>query len=135
MKLIGLLLWSALCFGIGQAAGDDQVKVEEKVVTKTEIKEVKVTVEKSVLPASCKTALDLTVERNKAAVGIDKASAQQLDIISKARQSLASTGELNNLETQQRGLQGRTVAHVLTMSRTDKQYADAYATCMKELNK
>lgn len=122
-------------FGIGNATGEDHVKVEEKVVTKTETETVTVEVRKNVLPASCKTALDLTVERTKAAVGIDKASAQQLDIISKVREQLASTNELNALETQQRALQGRTVAHVLTLARTDKQYADAYATCMKEIDK
>lgn len=134
MRLVFLLLvYSGLMIGIGNLTANKPVEVHEKTVPgPTVTKTVTVTHETRVIPESCKTMAALADRRVKAARVIDTASSEQLEIISGARRELASTNKLNELETQQRQLQGRVVAAVLEMSNTDKQYAEAYATCKEE---
>lgn len=132
---IPFIFWSAICFSIGLSVDGNDIEYREKVVEKPVVERVEVPVEVRVMPAACKTALELAVKRSAAAKSIDKASSTQLDILSKVRQVLASSkspSELNKLETQQRLLQGQVVAWSQELASTEKQYAEAYATCKKE---
>jgi hypothetical protein len=128
------LVYTGLCIGIGNLTANQPVEYRDRdvpgpTVTKTIPPVVH---ETRVMPESCKTAIALADQRTKAASVLDNASSEQLGIISSARRELASTNKLNELETQQRQLQGRVVAAILVMSNTEKQYAEAYATCKEE---
>jgi hypothetical protein len=131
---VGFAIFAGFFIGIGNLTANKPVEYRNRdipgpTVTKTE---PPVTNTVRYIPESCKTAMALSNRRVKAAGVLDNASAEQLDIISKARRELASTNQLNDLETQQRRLSARVVAAVLEMSNTDKQYAEAYATCQNE---
>lgn len=134
MKVLVLLVFAGLMIGIGNLTADQPVEYRDrdvpgKTVTKTL---PPVHTDTPYIPQSCMTAMELSDRRVKAAQALDNASTELLTHISDARRELASSNQLNSTETALRQLQGRVVAAILEMSNTEKQYADAYATCQKE---
>lgn len=133
------LVLASVCVLIGWSVGHDgreQVVREVKVPGPVKTVEVPSAPEiRTVVPESCKTVVSLSARRVKAAEEIDKSSAAQLDIISKIRVIMAGSrdvGELNKLETTQRQLQGKTVASVYEISRTELPYKEAVKKCDEE---
>jgi hypothetical protein len=131
--LLGACIFAGFFIGIGNLTADKPVEYRDRdvpgpTVTKTE----EVHTETRYIPESCKTAMSLADRRVKAAAVLDNSSAELLTYISDARRELASTNKLNDTETHLRQLQATVVAAVLEMSNTDKEYAEAYATCERE---
>lgn len=125
--LIGLVV------GI-QSGGEPEVRYkvihDTETVTKTETVEVT-----GPPPAECAEVVDIAQDIIGAGRQMDKASAGMLDIMSRLRIA-AATGDgnaANDLETELRQLDGKTIGAVETLGLADERFKAAAEACLAGL--
>lgn len=142
----GLLIYTAFIFVIGGWAGqvlDSEpeykvihVKPDKEIVTKVETLPAPPAITKTVVPQECINAAEIAHKEAMSAVDLNSRATRVLDIMGELRQAavLQDLDKINELDTELRAIQSKSVDAVLEISTEGLEYNDNYETCKEKAN-